>query len=225
VPTAVPLAPESAPENARETSGGSPRTRAAALPVEERRAAIVAAALPRFLEQGGAITTREIAQAAGIAEGTIFRVFADKRELLDAVVDAALDPAPTETALAAIDAALPFEARLVAAADILRARVAYAFRVLSLASTDDGGRAGTSPRPPIELRELVRLFERESDRIRCSPTQAAHLLRGLTFSGTHSSFIVGEPLTSGEIVSVLLDGIRVGGEHGPEFFGQGSDAC
>jgi len=184
------------------------RTRAAALPVEERRAGIVAAALPLFLEKGGAITTREVAQAAGIAEGTIFRVFADKRELIDAVVDAALDPAPVEAAIAAIDSTLPFESRLVAAVDILRARVAYVFRVLSMAASDEAGRVGRAPRPTPELRELVLLFDRESDRLRCSPSQAAHLLRGLTFSGTHSSFTVGEPLTSEEIVSVLLDGVR-----------------
>ena len=78
---------------------------------------------------------------------------------------------------------------------------------MSMASDFAGGRRPAT-RPPIELRELVGLFERDSDRLRCSPSQAAHLLRGLTFSGTHSSFIVGEPLTSEEIVSVLLDGIR-----------------
>jgi AcrR family transcriptional regulator len=183
------------------------RSRAAALPPEERRALIVKAVLPLFLERGGAVTTREVAQAAGIAEGTIFRVFADKNELIDAVVDAALDPAPVEAALAAIDPTPPFEERLVAAADILRARVAYVFRVISMASDFAGGRRPAT-RPPIELRELVALFERESHRLRCSPSEAAHLLRGLTFSGTHSSFIVGEPLTSEEIVSVLLDGIR-----------------
>jgi hypothetical protein len=59
----------------------------------------------------------------------------------------------------------------------------------------------------------VALFERESGRLRCPPAEAAQLLRGLTFSGTHSAFVVGEPLSSEKIVSVLLDGIRrdVGG--------------
>jgi AcrR family transcriptional regulator len=175
--------------------------------VEERRATIVAAALPLFLEQGGAVTTREVAIAAGIAEGTIFRVFADKRELLDAVVDAALDPMPTEAAIAAIDPSLSFEARLVAAVDILRARVEHVFRVLTAAANSGEGQPGAATRPPRELRELVKLFARESSRLRCSPSEAAHLLRGLTFSGTHPSFVVGDPLSSSEIVSVLLDGI------------------
>jgi hypothetical protein len=38
--------------------------------------------------------------------------------------------------------------------------------------------------------------------------EAARLLRGLAFTGTHPSFGGGEPLPSEEIVAVLLDGIR-----------------
>lgn len=51
-----------------------------------RREMIVRAALPLVIEHGSAVTTRQIARAAGIGEGTIFRVFADKDELLEACV-------------------------------------------------------------------------------------------------------------------------------------------
>jgi AcrR family transcriptional regulator len=183
-------------------------TRALALPVEERRSAIVAAALPLFLDRGGAVTSREVAQAAGVAEGTIFRVFSDKQELLAAIVDAALDPAPTEAAIAAIDAALPFEAQIEAAVDVLRARVLYVFRVISAAVNAGQGRKGVAIHARPELRELVALFTRASGRLRCSPTEAARLLRGLTFAATHPSFVGDEALSSSEITSVLLDGIR-----------------
>ena len=57
---------------------------------------IVEATLPLLLEHGEMVTTRQIAEAAGIAEGTIFRVFADKDELIAAVVEHAVDPAPLE---------------------------------------------------------------------------------------------------------------------------------
>ena len=128
------------------------RVRAAALPLAERRSAIVAATLPLFLEQGAAVTTREIAQAAGIAEGTIFRVFEDKTALLDAVIEAALDPAPTEAAIRSIDPTLSFEDRLIAAVGILRERVLYVFNVLSVASGTTRGatqqRSTELPRSP-----------------------------------------------------------------------------
>jgi AcrR family transcriptional regulator len=132
------------------------RGRAAALPSEERRSTIVEAALPLFLEQGAAITTREIATAAGIAEGTIFRVFPDKTALLDAVVEAALDPSPTETAIQKIDTSLPFEDRLVAAVEILRQRTLYVFNVLSAAA---GTTRGTQQKRSTDLPALIAIFE------------------------------------------------------------------
>ena len=51
---------------------------------------IVAAALPLVAEYGAKVTTSQVARAAGIGEATIFRVFADKEELLDAVLAEAL---------------------------------------------------------------------------------------------------------------------------------------
>jgi AcrR family transcriptional regulator len=181
------------------------RSRAAALPLEERRAAIVAATLPLFLEQGGAVTSKEIAQAAGIAEGTIFRVFEDKTALLDAVIEAALDPAPTELAIRAIDDTLSFEDKLIAAVEILRQRVLYVFHVLSAAS---GTTRGTTKPRNGELPSLTAMFEAESAHLTRAPADAARVLRGLTFACVHPSFGADDPLTSGDIVAVLLDGIR-----------------
>lgn len=181
------------------------RARAAALPLEERRSAIVAATLPLFLEQGASVTTREIAQAAGIAEGTIFRVFDDKTALLDAVIDAALDPSPTERAIRAIDESLSFEDRLVAAVEILRQRVLYVFHVFSAAS---GTTRGTSPSRSADLPALIAIFESEAAHLSRAPADAARVLRGLTFACVHPAFGTDEPLTSQDIVAVLLDGIR-----------------
>ena len=51
--------------------------------MEDRQEAIAVAAIPLLAEHGTHVTTGQIAKAAGIAEGTIFRVFKDKQELLD----------------------------------------------------------------------------------------------------------------------------------------------
>ena len=66
--------------------------RASPLPPEERREAIIGAILPLLLERGSSVTTRELATAAGVAEGTIFKVFDDKDDLLRSAVERALDP-------------------------------------------------------------------------------------------------------------------------------------
>jgi AcrR family transcriptional regulator len=189
------------------------RSRATALPIEERRSAIIAATLPLFLEQGANVTTREIAQAAEIAEGTIFRVFADKTELLDAVLDAALDIAPADAFVAGIDPTLAFRERLVAVVDMLRKRVLYLFKVYSVASETN---TKTTRRDSSDLPALVALFAAEADHLSCSPKAAARILRGLTVACVHPSFGTTEPLTSEEIVSTLLDGI-----HRPE----GGEPC
>ena len=182
------------------------RVRAAALPLEERRSAIVAATLPLFLEQGTAVTTREIAQAAGIAEGTIFRVFEDKTALLDAVIEAALDPAPTEAAIRSIDPTLSFEDRLIAAVGILRrARAVRVQRVERGVGHDPRRRrSNAAPSSPT----LTAIFESEAEQLSRAPADAARVLRGLTFACVHPAFGTDEPLTSEDIVAVLLDGIR-----------------
>lgn len=67
-------------------------TRAAPLPPDERRQALIAATQPLLLTHGTDITSRQIAEAAGVAEGTIFRVFDCKQDLLDAAIADLLSP-------------------------------------------------------------------------------------------------------------------------------------
>ena len=51
---------------------------------DERRAALVDVTLQLLREHGRGVTTRQIAEAAGVAEGTIFRVVDSKEQLVDA---------------------------------------------------------------------------------------------------------------------------------------------
>ena len=60
---------------------------------DDRRAAIVDVAIPLLREHGPGLTTRQVAEAAGIAEGTLFRAFGSKDELVQACATAVLDPA------------------------------------------------------------------------------------------------------------------------------------
>src|SRR5690349_12521793 len=77
------------------TSSTPSRRRAPAMDADQRRAMIVAAALPLVVEYGASVTTAKIARAAGIGEGTIFRVFPDKETLLKACVAEAVRPDDT----------------------------------------------------------------------------------------------------------------------------------
>jgi AcrR family transcriptional regulator len=177
--------------------------RAAALPPEERRSAIVAVAVDLLLEHGERVTTRQIAEAAGIAEGTIFRVFADKDEIIAAAIESALDPEPLESALGDIPAGLAFEARIAAAIVIIQQRVIDVWRLTSSVGTRFHE---MTRRPMADSDALVRLFAEHRDRITVEPITAARLLRALTLSTTHP-MLAGEPWSAEQLVTLFLHGI------------------
>ncbi len=56
-----------------------------------------------MLAHGGTVTTRQIADTCGVAEGTLFRVFETKEDLVTAVIDDILDPESVVASLRSID--------------------------------------------------------------------------------------------------------------------------
>jgi AcrR family transcriptional regulator len=181
--------------------------RAAPLPPEERRAAIIAATIPLIRLHGAAVTTSQIALAAGLAEGTLFRVFPDKESLIAAAVQHACDPAPAEAQVAALDRTRPLRELMIAAVEILQRRVEQIWSMLTVLGIPPNP---TIPPPPEQglTRALADLFEPFRNDLRCEPLHAARLVRTMTFAGTHPRLAANMPLTAAEIVSVLLDGIR-----------------
>jgi AcrR family transcriptional regulator len=177
--------------------------RATALPPDERRSMIVAATLPLLLEHGDRVTSRQIAEAAGIAEGTIFRAFADKDEVIAAVVESALDPEPLEAALTDIPDGLAFEEGLAAAIAIMQQRVIDIWRLVSSVGTRFHE---ITHRPMPDSGALVRMFEANRAQITVEPIVAARLLRALTLSTTHP-MLAGEPRSPDELLQLFLHGV------------------
>ncbi|MDQ1481158.1 MAG: hypothetical protein QOI44_2019 [Actinomycetota bacterium] len=180
--------------------------RATALPPDERRSMIVAATLPLLIEHGDRVTTKQIAEAAGIAEGTIFRAFGDKDEVIAAAIESALDPEPLEAALSAIPGDLPFEAGLVAATVIIQQRV---LDIWLMASSVGTRFHDMTRRPMIDSDALVRFFESHRAQITVEPIVAARLLRALTLSTTHP-MLAGDPKSPDELVHLFLHGVGGG---------------
>jgi AcrR family transcriptional regulator len=194
--------------------------RAAALSPEDRRAALIAATLPLVLTSGTDVSTRQIAEAAGVAEGTIFRVFPTKKDLLDAVVAHAFDPSALLDGLRQVDRTTSLEDRMIAAVTLMQQRTRQIWHLLHAL----GGRPGADgSRPPgseaqwaaVEARipdAVAALIEPDRKRLRCGPLEAARRLRLVTLATSHPRLTGGESLSPADTVSLLLDGIRLHGE-------------
>jgi AcrR family transcriptional regulator len=183
--------------------------RATPLSPPERRAAIVAATVPLLREHGVGITTRRIAEAAKVAEGTIFSVFPDKDTLIAAAVEEGLAPGGTVLRLNAIDPALPLEARLAEAVAALQSHFADIWRLL--AAVGPGGQPRKMPPrnqafvhfgPALEV-----LLEPVTAKLRVTPPSAARALLALTLGCCHPA-VVEQPQPAEEIVALFLDGVR-----------------
>jgi AcrR family transcriptional regulator len=182
---------------------------------EQRRAVIIQAAIPLIAEDGAAVTTAKIARAAGIGEDTIFHVFADKDELLQACLDETLSPEQLNRGFGAIDTSLPLPDRLAEAVEVLQsnqARMVATGGALLAAGYHPGtvsgaGRDGSTDRT---LAAVVDLLEPDRAALRRPPEQIANLFFGFLVSS--GSFLKDEPeLTTRELVEILLHGALADG--------------
>ncbi|MFH9585741.1 TetR/AcrR family transcriptional regulator [Streptomyces luteogriseus] len=198
-------APQENPTTRRRAPGMSP---------EQRREMIIQTAIPLIAEFGAAVTTAKIARAAGIGEGTVFRVFADKDELLQACVATALSPEHAVRELDAIDVSQPLPDRLAEAAEALQAHLSRMGAILGSLGHRGGKHPGTvrgAGREESTARiraALAELLEPDKAALRRPPEQIAALFFGLLFTQPRTN---DEPdLTPRELAEVFLHGALSG---------------
>jgi AcrR family transcriptional regulator len=186
------------------------------MPAEDRRRAILGAVIPLLIEKGASVTTAEMARAAGIAEGTIFRVFADKAALMREAVKATMDPSPVKEAIRAISPSESLQASLAVAAQVLLdhfSRVIALAELLRAMPAPAGARKSEGRRLIAESSAeisaaVTELFQRHADELRVVPAKACAALRGLIFGSGHPLVPPNERLTVDEVVAILLSGIQ-----------------
>ncbi|MFB9406598.1 TetR/AcrR family transcriptional regulator [Dactylosporangium matsuzakiense] len=208
---------ESATPQPATTPTETPRRRAPGMSTEQRREMILQTALPLVAEYGSKVTTAQIARAAGIGEATVFRVFADKDELLRAVVKRAMDPTNVLQHLETIALEQPLADRLVEAAETLEAHLGRMGAVIGSlhstghpmqrSATPDALRSASTGREQSQaatLAAVAELFEPERDQLRLAPQKAAAVF--LTFAFTRGRSPLTPDVTVNELVDLFLHG-------------------
>jgi len=177
--------------------------------VEDRRESILDAVVPLLLTRGADITTKDIADAAGIAEGTIFRAFADKDELLQLAVAQFMDPEPTFVALERIDPQLELEVKVRAVVEIFRDRFAGVIGVVSaLGHQKSPGHHARHPEAEARGRAVFsQLFAPDADRFRIDPGLAVFFIRLLTFGTAMPMFTSDRDVDTDQLVDFIMQGI------------------
>ncbi|MER7787639.1 helix-turn-helix domain-containing protein [Streptomyces sp. NPDC097640] len=180
---------------------------------------IVAAALPLVAEYGAAVTTAQIARAAGIGEATIFRAFKDKEEVLGACTAEAMNPSHVLRELASISLDQPLADRLTEAAEAMRAHLARMGAVAGALHASGHRRERSPAARPSDSRTsdsretsmratrdaLTELVEPDRAALRLPPERVASIFLGMLFTQLHFG-AEGADIDPVEFVGVLLHG-------------------
>ena len=178
--------------------------------LEARQDMIIGVVIPLILEHGRDLTSKQIAEACGIAEGTVFRAFGDKETLITAAVERYLDPLALRTSLRSIDPDLSLDDKLAAIMGLLRDRFAGVIRMMSAL-----GQSGARPRregsdPNDFAKAIAELLAPHRDELRIDAEQVAQFARVIAFASALPVFGDSIPLSSGQLLDLFQHGVMEG---------------
>lgn len=190
--------------------------RARPLTPDARRAHIISAVTPLLIEHGTAVTSRQLAEAAGVAEGTVFRAFGDKESLITAVIDAHRDPAAMRVAIAEIEGEPDLDGAIERILDLLVGRLTTLVR-LSIALHRHGPPKGdgehAAHRAEFEQRsrelaeQLTVVLEPFADRLAVAPAIAAGFLRMVATAAALPHLHPGMEFTVSDLSTLVREGV------------------
>lgn len=182
---------------------------------DERRASIVEATGPLLELYGQQLTTKQIAEAAGVAEGTIFRAFDSLQEVIEATVTASLSP----ERLDAIVADTTFPGTLAGDVEGAFEAASRYFDVVRSAflighnspSHDANARCARDLLQERDAQLAALLTERlatHADELTVAPSECAQLVLALAVGERRRHAAGPDPLSREVLVGTIVHGVR-----------------
>lgn len=177
-----------------------------------RRISIVSAALPILAMKGNSITVGEVAQATGVAEATVFKVFPSRDHLIQTCLETVMSTSELEVALSEISVGdqVDLAVQLRQIADCLNPYLARTLPVLQAVGPayNDGSATGAFrvlvTVETLLTREFATRFSRDSrPKSRRIFTKA---FVAVIFAAAMQAMAGLEPPSTDELISVLLHG-------------------
>ncbi|WP_197029011.1 TetR/AcrR family transcriptional regulator [Blastococcus sp. URHD0036] len=193
----------------------APRVRAARLSPDDRRAALLDGVIPLVQAHGRAISTRQIAEACGVAEGTIFRAFGTKEALIEAAIERYFSPQRFAEALATVPPTLPVEEKLRTVLLLVQDRLRGVVGVLAAVREQPGPEIAVDRGDRRWLEPLRELLAPDAARL-AVPVETVGQFLLLVALGTSLPHLAGEfaGLSADDLVRLVTHGVLTG--HGGE---------
>ncbi len=168
---------------------------------------IAEAAVPLFLEHGAALTTRQLAEALDIAEGTIFRAFGDKESLVRAAVETFFAQSRQRMAEGLVDPALPLEAKVAALVRGTRTWMQNMMRMVSLVDRSEVAQFFSHDGDDPYRAAIAAVFAPDAARLAIPVERMAAVMRIAGIAANAARMDESAGLDDDELVQLILYGI------------------
>lgn len=172
---------------------------------EQRREAILDAVIPLVFEHGPSVTSKQIAEAACVGEGTLFRAFDDKESIVTAAVEKYFDPAAFRERLLYIGREQPLEHKLLQIVRTLRERFTGVVRLAGMVGDPRSSQQGEHHRIYAEI--IAEILAPDADLLNWPPQRVAHMARMMAFAAAIPAFNTCTEFDDDELTRMLLYGV------------------
>ncbi|WP_177232273.1 TetR/AcrR family transcriptional regulator [Agromyces sp. CF514] len=191
--------------------------RAKPLSRDERRASIMDAAVPLLVQYGRDVTSKQLAEAAGVAEGTLYSVFQDKDELIHDSIHRHIEATSMVDAIREIPASAELEDVIRTIVELTQHRTEQIFALVAILGFHERTPEQAKRRPPDNepvIQAITDVLLPHREQLAVPPRRAAQFIRYATFSMTHPMITNGDIVPAGEISELLLHGFSARADAG-----------